>query len=73
MAAEFLSPVGTSYQIDRLISEAKNEIVFFVPVLKLHESVILRFQQAAGIWERTEPDKGPALVQRVQKPEDSSP
>jgi len=46
MAAEFLSPVGTSYQIDRLISEAINEIVFCVPVLKLHESVILRFQQA---------------------------
>jgi len=46
MAAEFLSPVGTSYQIDRLISEANNEIVFFAPVLKLHESVILRFQQA---------------------------
>jgi hypothetical protein len=46
MAAEFLSPVGTSYQIDRLISEASNEIVFFVPVLKMHESVILRFQQA---------------------------
>jgi len=46
MAAEFLSPVGTSYQIDRLISEANSEIVFFVPVLKLHESVILRFQQA---------------------------
>ncbi len=46
MAAEFLSPVGTSYQIDRLISEAINELVFCVPVLKLHESVILRFQQA---------------------------
>ena len=46
MAAEFLSSVGTSYQIDRLISEAKNEIVFFVPVMKLHESVILKFQQA---------------------------
>jgi hypothetical protein len=46
MAAEFLSPVGTSYQIDRLISEANNEIVFCAPVLKLHESVILRFQQA---------------------------
>ena len=46
MAAEFLSPVGTSYQIDRLISEANNEIVFFAPVLKMHESVILRFQQA---------------------------
>jgi hypothetical protein len=46
MAAEFLSPVGTSYQIDRLISEANNEIVFFAPVMKLHESVILRFQQA---------------------------
>jgi hypothetical protein len=46
MAAEFLSPVGTSYQIDRLISEANNEIVFFAPVMKLHESVILKFQQA---------------------------
>ena len=46
MAAEFLSSVGTSYQIDRLISEATNEIVFLVPVLKLHESVILKFQQA---------------------------
>jgi hypothetical protein len=46
MAAEFLSPVGTSYQIDRLISEANNEIVFFLPVMKLHESVILKFQQA---------------------------
>jgi hypothetical protein len=46
MAAEFLSAVGTSYQIDRLISEATNEIVFFAPVLKLQESVILRFQQA---------------------------
>lgn len=46
MAAEFLSPVGTSYQIDRLISEANSEIVFCAPVMKLHESVILRFQQA---------------------------
>lgn len=46
MAAEFLSPVGTSYQIDRLISETNNEIVFCAPVMKLHESVILRFQQA---------------------------
>src|SRR5210317_281749 len=46
MAAEFLSPVGTSYQIDRLISEANNEIVFFAPAFKLHESVILRLQQA---------------------------
>jgi len=46
MAAEFLSSVGTSYQIDRLISEATNEIVFFTPVMKLHESVILKFQQA---------------------------
>lgn len=46
MAAEFLSPVGTSYQIDRLISEANNEIVFFSPVFKLHESVILRLKQA---------------------------
>ncbi|MCK5066892.1 MAG: hypothetical protein KAR16_05615, partial [Bacteroidales bacterium] len=46
MAAEFLSSVGTSYQIDRLVSEATNEIVFFAPVMKLHESVILRFQQA---------------------------
>ncbi len=46
MAAEFLSPVGTSYQIDRLISEANNEIVFCLPVMKLQESIILRFQQA---------------------------
>ena len=46
MAAEFLSSVGTSYQIDRLLSEATNEIVLFSPTLKLHESVILRFQQA---------------------------
>ena len=46
MAAEFLSSVGVSYQIDRLISEANSEIVFFCPVLKLHESIILRFQQA---------------------------
>lgn len=46
MAAEFLSAVGSSYQIDRLISEATGEIVFFSPVLKLHESIILRFQQA---------------------------
>lgn len=46
MAAEFLSSVGNSYQIDRLISEAKGEIVFFSPVLKLHESVLLRFNQA---------------------------
>lgn len=46
MAAEFLSSVGTSYQIDRLISEATNEIVFFAPVIKLHESIILKFQQA---------------------------
>ena len=46
MAAEFLSSVGTSYQIDRLISEAINEIVFFVPAMKLHESIILKFQQA---------------------------
>ena len=46
MAAEFLSSVGNSYQIDRLISESKGEIVFFTPVLKMHESVILRFNQA---------------------------
>lgn len=46
MAAEFLSSVGTSYQIDRLISEANSEIVFFAPAMKLHESVILRLQQA---------------------------
>jgi hypothetical protein len=46
MAAEFLSSVGVSYQIDRLISEATGEIVLFCPVLKLHESIILRFQQA---------------------------
>lgn len=46
MAAEFLSSVGVSYQIDRLISEATGEIVIFCPELKLHESIILRFQQA---------------------------
>ena len=46
MAAEFLSSVGTSYQTDRLISEANSEIVFFAPAMKLHESVILRLQQA---------------------------
>ncbi len=46
MAAEFLSSVGTSYQIDRLISEAGNEIVFFAPVFKIHDSIILKFQQA---------------------------
>ncbi len=46
MAAEFLSSVGNSYQIDRLISEATGEIVFFSPVLKLHESIILGFNQA---------------------------
>ena len=46
MAAEFLSSIGNSYQIDRLISEATGEIVFCSPVLKLHESIILRFNQA---------------------------
>ena len=46
MAAEFLSTVGVAYQIDRLISEATGEIVFFCPVLNLHESIIMRFQQA---------------------------
>ena len=46
MAAEFLSSVGVSYQIDRLISEATGEIVLFCPVLKLHESIILRLQQS---------------------------
>lgn len=46
MAAEFLSSVGSAYQIDRLISEATNEIVFFSPSLKLHESILLKFQQA---------------------------
>lgn len=46
MAAEFLSSVGNSYQIDRLISEAAGEIIFFSPVLKLHDSIILGFRQA---------------------------
>jgi hypothetical protein len=46
MAAEFLSTVGVAYQIDRLISEAAGEIIFFCPDLKLHESIILRLQQA---------------------------
>jgi hypothetical protein len=68
MAAEFLSPVGTAYQIDRLISEANNEIVFCAPVLKLHESVILRFQQA--VRKGAKPDQGAKVVQRVKEPED---
>jgi hypothetical protein len=46
MAAEYLSTVGVSYQIDRLISEASSEIVFLCPLLRLHESIILRLQQA---------------------------
>lgn len=46
MAAEFLSTVGVAYQIDRLISEAGSEIVFFCPVFQLHESIIMRLQQA---------------------------
>ncbi len=46
MATEFLSSVGVSYQIDRIISESTGEINFFCPELKLHESIILRFQQA---------------------------
>lgn len=46
MAAEFLSTIGVSYQVDRMISEATSEIVFFCPLLKLQESVILRFLQA---------------------------
>jgi len=46
MAAEFLSSVGTSYQIGRILSEAINEIVLLSPTLKLHESIILRLQQA---------------------------
>ena len=46
MAAEFLSSVGSAYQIDRLIAEANNEIVFLSPSLKLHESILLKFQQA---------------------------
>lgn len=46
MAAEFLSSVGNAYQIDRIISESTSEIVFFTPVFKLHESIILKFQQA---------------------------
>jgi hypothetical protein len=46
MSAEFLSSVGVSYQIDRLVTEANSEIVFFCPNLKLHESIILKFQQA---------------------------
>lgn len=46
MAAEFLSSVGSAYQIDRLISESVNEVVLFTPVLKLHESILLKFQQA---------------------------
>jgi hypothetical protein len=43
MAAEFLSSVGTAYQIDRLISEATSEIIFLTPVFRLHESIILKF------------------------------
>lgn len=46
MAAEFLSSVGAAYQIDRLISEASNEIILFSPMLKLHDSIILKLQQA---------------------------
>ena len=46
MAAEFLSSVGTSYQIDRILSEAVNEIVLLTPALKLQESIILRLHQA---------------------------
>lgn len=46
MAAEFLSSVGNSYQIDRLISESASEIIFFTPVLKLQDSIIMGFNQA---------------------------
>lgn len=46
MAAEFLSSVGSAYQIDRLISEAVSEVVFCTPSLKLQESILLKFQQA---------------------------
>ncbi|HER09202.1 MAG TPA: hypothetical protein ENO20_09865 [Bacteroides sp.] len=46
MAAEFLSSVGTSYQVDRILSEAVNEIVLLSPSMKLHESILLRLQQA---------------------------
>jgi len=46
MAAEFLSSVGTAYQVDRILTEAVNEIVLLTPSLKLHESVLLRLQQA---------------------------
>ena len=46
MAAEFLSSVGVSYQIDRLISESTGEIVLLCPELKLQENIILRLQQA---------------------------
>lgn len=46
MSAEFLSSVGVSYQIDRIISEANGEIILLCPRLKLHESILLRLNQA---------------------------
>jgi antitoxin component YwqK of YwqJK toxin-antitoxin module len=46
MAAEFLSSVGTAYQVDRILSEAVNELVLLSPALRLHESIILRLHQA---------------------------
>jgi hypothetical protein len=46
MSAEFLSSVGVSYQLDRLITESTGEIILFCPELKLQESIILRLQQA---------------------------
>ena len=46
MAPEFLSTVGASYQIDRIISEAMNEIVLISRDFDLHDSIILKLKQA---------------------------
>jgi len=46
MAPEFLSTIGTSYQIDRIISEAMVEIVLITRDFDLHDSVILKLKQA---------------------------
>ncbi|MBN1133172.1 MAG: hypothetical protein JXA39_08885 [Bacteroidales bacterium] len=46
MCPEFLSTIGTSYQIDRIINEAVNEIIFITPDLNFHDSIILKMKQA---------------------------
>jgi len=46
MAPEFLSTIGTSYQIDRIINEAVNEIVFITSDFNFHDSIILKLKQA---------------------------